>query len=145
MHIMRKKFGYNLRRAIPILGIAGATMFGGCKKNNMDVPQHDTVYTFGIDDITQIWPADNVRASADSASVRYVILKLDGKSWRHAFNEDGIIYYYMNPMMDAVGKNNHKLRGGGTFVNLREENPESHKWLEDFGYSFVQTRADRSR
>ena len=49
-----------------------------CKED----PHHNTTYVWGYDYWTEIWPADKVKASADSTQVDFVILKNDGEPFQ---------------------------------------------------------------
>ena len=116
-----------------MLGLAGAAMvMPGCEKT--PIQQHDTVYMWGGGDWTNIWPADNVRASADSAEVRYVILKNDGIGFAP------IPDYQLKSDLERVlfevdAKNRHKVRGEGDLYLLTITNDEYRKWFENLGFT----------
>ena len=64
--------------------------------------------------MTQIFPTDNVVASADSTSVRTVYLHSDGVWWGGAFNMNELREWVLEPVLnDIPERNRHKIRGAG--------------------------------
>lgn len=141
MKVLKKVIPYQVRRALPILGIAMGGMFmSSCHDDDEPkIKQHDTTYTWGIDNFYNNTKLNaQIRASADSASVRYVILKSDGKSWGGAFNENDFHYQVIEPFIRAGGEENrHKFKGAGTIKYVTIKYPEDNKWLTDFGYDII--------
>lgn len=150
MQILKKIIPYKIRRILPIAGIAAMGMaLPSCDKDDEPVPIHDTVYTWGMDmfhDGVATFPEKQIRASADSASVRYIILKSDGKSWGGAFNEHDFRTKVIEPMISFGGeKNRHKFKGAGTLKHVYPRYPEDKQWLIDFGYTIIQVPDDHVR
>lgn len=146
MQVLKKIIPYKVRRALPILGIAMGSMFmSSCSKDEPDVPIHDTTYTWGMDNFYNNAKLNaQIRASADSASVRYVILKSDGLSWGGAYNENEFRYKVVEPLIQAGGeKNRHKFKGAGTIKHVFIKYPEDNKWLTDFGYTIIPSSASQ--
>lgn len=143
MQILKKIIPYKIRRILPIAGIAAMGMvLPSCDKDDEpEPPIHDTTYTWGISnfhDGKPIFPAKKIRASADSASVRYVILKADGISMGGGFDEREIRQLIIEPQIEFGGEHNrHKFKGAGTIKHLIIRYPEDHKWLTDFGYTII--------
>ena len=130
----KKIMPYKIKRLIPMLGLAGAAMvMPGCEKT--PIQQHDTVYMWGVIDWTNIWPADNVRASADSAEVRYVILKNDGNGFAPNIKDYEVKTDLERVLFEVDAKNRHKVRGEGDLWGLTITNDEYRKWFEDLGFT----------
>lgn len=147
MNILNKIIPYGIRRALPILGIAAAAIFfSSCNKSDSD-PVHDTTYTWGRDNFydSAAKLKAQIRASADSASVRYIILKSDGESWAGLLNENDIRYVVVEPLIQAGGEyNRHKFKGAGTIKHVTIEYPEDNKWLTAFGYTITPFTAPQA-
>lgn len=139
MKVLNKIIPYKIRRALPILGIAAGSMFmSSCSNDEPDVPMHDTTYTWGYDNFRDPQLPAKIRASADSASVRNIILKSDGVSWGSAYNENEIRYLIVEPLIQAGGEQNrHKFKGTGTIKHINIESPIDNQWLTDFGYDII--------
>ena len=132
---------YKLRRALSMATIAGATLMpAGCVNINQEktTPTHDTTYVWGENDWSQIWPADKVAASTDSASVRYVYLLNNGVSFK-ARSTTSIWYNLNNVINCATPKNRHKIRGAGILnevtMGQEQEYLDSIK-LANMGFKF---------
>lgn len=139
MQILKKIIPYKIRRILPIAGIAAMGMaLPSCDKDDEPVPIHDTVYTWGFKNFSDPKLKKNIRASADSASVRNIILKSDGKSWGGAYNENELRYLVIETYIQAGGEQNrHKFKGTGTIKDVFAKYPEDNKWLTDFGYTII--------
>ncbi len=102
-----------LKRALPVLGFAGATLFTSCEKEEPTIPLHDTTYVWGAQNLTQIFPTDNVVASADSTSVRTVYLHSDGV-WGSGLSMTELREWILEPVLNDIPKHNrHKIKGAG--------------------------------
>ena len=118
-----------------LLALAGAGMFTACEK---DEPMHDTTYMWGRNYWDEVWPADKVRASADSVQVRYVILKNNGSNWGGALTAEEIRDYLLMTINEVPSVNRHKLKGAGKLTWVREGgDPTAKAWLENFGFQVV--------
>lgn len=127
-----------LKRTLPVLGIAGATLMpAACKK---PLVQHDTTYTWGANNWDTETMQHNLVASADSAEVRYVYMLNDGESFT------GLpltpLFKVINDAISAVPKENlHKIRGAGelTEVSMKKNDPEYMRdstALANLGFKF---------
>ena len=128
----KKTLPYKLKLTVAI-GLP--LLLGACNKTD---PRHDTTYVWGENDWSQIWPADKVAASADSASVRYVYLlnngvSFNGKSVTLLLNQLNIVMNDINP------ENRHKIRGAGILnevtMGQEQEYLDSIK-LANMGFKF---------
>jgi len=155
---------YKLRRALPILGLAGATIaLNGCSKDDEQITQHDTVYTWGCDKYSEIWPTDKINASADSVQVRFVILKNDGAAWGSDVNgkagapDSFILNSVILPVEAKIKQQNmKKVMWQGELVNVNKATtPEEidafnelearglkHTWTKDFWYNPVVSKLE---
>ncbi|MCH5328686.1 MAG: hypothetical protein J1E02_06665 [Coprobacter sp.] len=128
-----------------LLGLAG--LISGCKEDDDLKPQmqqHDTVYTFakGVWDnlyISDYEPNDRIAASADSAEVRYVLLRSGLNSYGF-LSWDGFPNTYIQTRLSRIvesvpEKNRHKLRGDGIINFSTNDSDEAHNWLSDFGFT----------
>lgn len=138
-----------LKTLIPALGLAGATILGGgCKDKNEPEPQpeteqpttlkkHDTVYMFGRGNWWDETEKKNIIASADSITVRYVVLESDG---------DDYVYYTVRNVKDNIymlikkipAENQHKIKGCGILRNLDIDSKEDSIYLANMGFKFVK-------
>lgn len=85
MKILKQIIPVKMRMALPILGIAGASLCVSCNEIEPEpepTPTHTTTYVWGPHSIgTPSDLAKKVRASADSTTVSKVILQSDGDKW----------------------------------------------------------------
>ena len=90
-------------------------LLGACNKTD---PRHDTTYVWGKNNWSAVKPLDQkVPVSADSASVRYVYLLNDGKSWTGT--PTSWILKNLNNIIEHVApENRHKIRGAGTLHDV---------------------------
>lgn len=142
-----KTLPYKLKRTLPILGIAGASLLAGCNKDDEPTPPglHDTVYTWTVSDLSRISPPIDICMSADSANVNRVILQnTDGNAeavsltWLRELMEDRIL-------SEVTLQNQHKVRGRGEIRGFRIDDRsretyvkhvEDSLWLVRFGFVF---------
>ena len=118
-----------------LLALAGAALFTACEK---DEPMHDTTYMWGRSYWEEIYPADKVRASADSVQVRYVILKNNGTNWGGGYTAEEIRDYLLMTINEVPSVNRHKLKGAGKLTWVKEGgDPTAKAWLENFGFQVV--------
>ncbi len=130
---LKQTLPYKLKRIVPILGLAGASLFTACEEPD---PRHDTVYNWRFSDYGDILPPDKVVASADSALVRNVILQYDHPVGEYCFDVYG--RRAIQQVIDATSpENRHKLRGRGQIRYMYITNPADSAWLVDFGYTIL--------
>lgn len=138
-----------LKTLIPALGLAGATILGGgCKDKNEPEPQpeteqpttlkkHDTVYMFGRGNWWDETEKKNIIASADSITVRYVVLESDGKDY--VYTTVKIIKFTISRMINEIpAENQHKIKGCGILRNLDIDSKEDSIYLANMGFKFVK-------
>ena len=139
-----------LKTLIPALGLAGATILGGgCKDKNEPEPQpeteqpttlkkHDTVYMLSSEyGYYSKEEKNNIIASADSITVRYVVLESDGGDY---------VYYTVKNVKDNIymlikkipAENQHKIKGCGILRNLNINSKEDSIYLANMGFKFVK-------
>lgn len=139
-----KTLPYKLKRTLPILGIAGASLLAGCDKDNEpDMGLHDTVYKWPyLQDI----PVVDVCMSADSANVRYVMLQYDGVGLNMSVTT--LKDFLQNRVISEVSlQNQYKIRGTGEIPSvimgaqngekLRKSRADS-TWLANFGFTLTR-------
>ena len=105
-----KVIPYKIKRLVPMAMIAGMPFvpISCCKED----PHHNTTYVWGYDYWTEIWPADKVKASADSTQVDFVILKNDGEPFQG--RTTSTIMKQLNTVLADISDNNRrKIRGEG--------------------------------
>ena len=137
-----KKLSYKLAKPLTTLALVAASF--GCNKGESEdlTPIHDTEYIIGFDKVPNLDKFfRNVGRSADSASVRNVILRGDCKSWGGAYTPSEIREILIEPALQAAGKNQYKVIGRDTLPYLgmcRDILPERYKqeqrdsaWLRD--------------
>lgn len=106
-----KTVPYKLRRLIPMLGLAGATLFTACSKD--DEPQHDVELKFFQGYAEEIEP-DIIKQHADDPSVRTIYLSLvNGGNYTNFQTED--ISALRNGLNKRLQIAPHKTRGKGNF------------------------------
>jgi hypothetical protein len=123
--MLKQTIPYKLRKLAIIA--AAPFLMQACDKDDEPYtgPLHDTTYTFNQDYFPQM---GQIKASADSASVRKVILLPTGR-WG---NIDAInVSFMIDNFLDPATKISPKVTGGGKFVGISSNNA-STKSLEFF-------------
>lgn len=132
---LTKKIPYKIKTLIPILGLAGASMFSACERDE-PIPQHDTIYTFGRGNWFDAQEEQNIIASADSATVRYVILESDGKTYH-----GGTVRVTAGNMKLLIkripAEKQQKVKGSGILRNMTINSQEDSTYLANMGFKFV--------
>jgi len=139
----KKIMPYKIKRLIPMLGLAGAAMvMPGCEKT--PIQQHDTVYMWGVLNWDNIWPPQNIYASADSVQVKNVILKLDKNDNDFEHLDDEFLYKNMIAIWAGLSpEKQEKLSLDGTAKNLIVSTKGEHvyiDWLSERGLQFENLR-----
>ena len=130
-----KKYNMKLKTLIPILGLAGASMFSACERNE-PIPQHDTIYTFGPERWFTLQEKQNIIASADSAAVRYVILENNGKT----YNGGTVRLRALNMKIlikQIPAEKQQKVKGSGILREMTINSQEDSIYLTNMGFKFV--------
>lgn len=130
---------YKLKRLIPMLGIAGASLFlGGCEKNE---PQRDVELFFANDDIFEIFEDPSIiQEIADQPDVRTVYLIPTG-GWDNfwASNISRFTKTTLRPAIDI----SPKVRGKGDFdfyPGQASKVPEDSLWITQQGWTINKYR-----
>ena len=132
MKVLNKITPYSIKRAVPVLGMAFATMLGGCKKHETPepkpTPKFERTFVWGKT-ISSKDLAGIVAASADSVQVVKIVLQCDGKDWGGNSDVSQIITNKLNPIFDACGKNQSKITHTGNIdrPRMRIDTPELYK------------------
>ena len=156
---LKQTLPYKLKRVVPILGLAGASLFTACHQE--PIIQHDTIYTwdrreyykighagFGYADSALSTLPQRVRASADSALVRNVILEFADTALLPTATYFAVASNIRHVIVDSIlapiaPENRAKVRGRGEIdalvLDLDQNDPDSI-WLTDFGYTLTNVR-----
>lgn len=133
---LTKKIPYKIKTLIPALGLAGASMFSACESNEPVIKQHDTIYTFGPGNWFDAQEKQNIIASADSATVRYVILESSGESFHGGGSS--VIVSNIIILLDKIPETNkNKLKGAGILREMTIDSQEDSTYLANMGFKFV--------
>ncbi len=131
---LKQTLPYKLKRAVPILGLAGASLFTACEEPYL---QHDTVYNWNIDNMLTALSSSQIRASADSATVRYVILNYNAKPGLGGYLSCLGTRLMIQEHIDSVSPaNQHKVRGSGT-LGCSGVEPADSLWLSNLGFTVL--------
>lgn len=140
----KKVVPYKIRRLIPMLGMAGATLFmGGCDKEETIVPTRDVevkihqleTEKWFYDDGGVRYPSLSIQQLLKDPSVRTVYLVPDG-SWCNFFQKEiaRLRIYTLEPLLNF----SPKLRGKGDFDFVEGEAskiPEDSLWYVANGWT----------
>ncbi len=139
---LTKKVPYKLKQLktfVPALGLAGASLLSGCEQQNEPVlKQHDTVYTFGNYDWFTNEEQEQIVASADSATVRYVIFESDGKPFSGT-PVSNIRVFLNRPLKKMTEENKKKVKGCGILSEVVMNSVEDSIYLANMGFVFGYT------
>lgn len=125
---------YKLRRLIPMLGLATATIFTGCDKDDETIPNRDVEIPFYNDNRTQA-TYFQIEQAAAQPDVRYIYLVPQG-TWSTCV-EHNIQYlrnYWLEPRMQV----SDKVRGRGNFdfrVGAASKIPYDSLWYVNHGWT----------
>ena len=132
---LTQKIPYKIKTLIPALGLAGASMFSACERNE-PIPQHDTFYCLSSSRWFTLQEEQNIIASADSAAVRYVILESDGKTYNRS--SVGLIAFNMQLLIKRIpAEKQQKVKGSGILRNMTITSQEDSIYLTNMGFKFV--------
>lgn len=150
MKVLNKITPYSIKRAVPVLGMAFATMLGGCKKHETPepkpTPKFERTFVWGhaisAKELSQL-----VAASADSVQVVKVILQSDAFDWGWGSTTTDLLNKKVMPMVEACSpEGRKKLVHRGTIVRplMDKSDPETYKkcqadsaTLANMGYEFL--------
>ena len=132
---LTKKVPYKLKTLIPVLGLAGASMFSACERNE-PIPQHDTIYCLSSSRWFTLQEKQNIIASADSATVRYVILESDGKTYYGGTVR--VTALNMKKLIKQIpAEKQQKVKGSGILREMTIDSQEDSTYLANMGFKFV--------
>lgn len=132
---LTQKIPYKIKALIPVLGLAGASIFSACERNE-PIPQHDTIYTFGPERWLTEQEEQNIIASADSATVRYVILENNGKTYNGSTVR--VCAGNMKLLIKRIpAEKQQKVKGSGILRNMTINSQEDSTYLANMGFKFV--------
>ena len=125
----KKIVPYKIRKLIPMLGLAGATlmMTPGCEKE--PIVQHDTTYTWGPAYWDEIWPPFNVYASADSAEVRQIILQCTNETF-YGLSDEWLYNNMYSVYAGTSAANQNKIKISGTIDKLTVRDGNDMRYLD---------------
>ncbi len=118
MMTVKKTIPYKLRAGIPALMLAGATLFGGCGKEDIEKHDVDLPWYYGYYDNIR---ADNVQRYLDDPSVGNVYLHVHQEIinaysvWYSLTAEDIHHKLYGRTLAPLVGKDPNRVFGRGNF------------------------------
>ena len=159
INVDKKVLLYRIRRAMPILGLAGASLLPcACSKDKEPVnPEQPVAPVDTVDnryDVTVNWGystylerlTPTIAAAAANPDVRYVILESDGSNWGGALTVSDLRNILVQPMIDACAVAPNKLKHQGTIYrpSIHGRTSEEYKqqqqdsaFLANLGYSLV--------
>lgn len=130
-----KKYNMKIKTLIPILGLAGASIFSACERNE-PIPQHDTFYCLSSSRWFTLQEQQNIVASADSAAVRYVILESDGKTYYGSTVR--VTAFNMKLLIKKIpAEKQQKVKGSGILREMTINSQEDSTYLANMGFKFV--------
>ena len=126
---------YSLRKMSLLALLAAMPAFTACEKDEDTKPPHDTTYTFGPNDYSNISPTDKIVASADSSQVRNVILDVNDNSLADSWSGK-LMNLVLEKKIRPAFAVSPKVKGKGNFMNADYQLSEADS-LELVGYGFT--------
>ncbi len=143
----KKIVPYKIKRILPMLGIAGASLFmGGCEK---DEPLRDVELHFNCDDYSaiinitpdeQFFISDIAKSYADDPTVRTIYLIPEGEWYTYVANT--IVALRQNGL-EPLFKYSPKFRGKGDFEfypGAASKVPQDSLWFVSKGFTINKYR-----
>ncbi len=144
---LNKVVPYKLKRLIPMLGMAGATLFSGCSKEEIPrLPQRDVEVKIYSDDYSAIacyegwyygWRHIELpKAYADSHNIKNVYIVAEPVGWENhsAENVTELCQEVLKPTVDY----SPKIKGKGDFnfkPGVASQVPADSLWLVQHGWT----------
>lgn len=143
MMTVKKTIPYKLRAGIPALMLAGATLFGGCGKEDIEKHDVELPWTYGY--YEQITSA-NVQRHLDDPSVGNIYLRLYPCSLDYEYDDwlkwtaDQIHHQlYGRTLAPLVGKDPNRVFGRGNFEFRPGVCPRADSlWFTQHGWTVNQ-------
>ena len=141
---LKKIVPYSIRKVIPMLGLAGASMFiGGCEKNEEIVPTRDVEITFSsvycddlfYDENGVRYPSKKAQEYIKDPSIRTIYIVPEG-SWGNMFADD--ITAIRKVTLEKMLNYSPKFRGKGDFnfvVGEASKVPADSLWYVQNGWT----------
>ena len=150
---LKKIFPYNIKKALPVLGLAGASFFmGGCDKNDEPVLQREEELRFSKDDFSAIsyidenkqhHVSDIAKDYAKDDNIKKVYLVAEG-NWFLCADLPGLRKLILEPVFNLspkfVGKGDFNFKSG-----LPSITPEDSIWLVQKGFTVNKYRTNKIR
>ena len=130
-----KTIPYKIKRILPMLGIAGASLFmGGCEKDEPITPTRDVELMFVKEDFN-IFESGVIRDLAEQPDIRTVYLVPDGSwvAYGH-LNIYDLVNDYLRPAINI----SPKVRGKGDFnfwPGAASLVPQDSLWITQQGWT----------
>ena len=155
---LKKVFPYNIKRALPVLGLAGASLFmAGCNKDDEPTvptepitPTVDVVLTFSsiryedilyIDENGERYPSELIKSYVKDPNVRAVYL-VPSSSWSH-YNAEAISKMRSVTLEPVLLAYSPKIKGKGDFSfkwGEASKVPEDSLWYVSKGWTINKYR-----
>ncbi len=130
-----KKLPYKLKRLVPMLGLAGATMLGGCDKDD-PIQMRDVNLFFNVDNCSEIYP-ENIKKIAAEPDVRTIFMIPMGY-WEN-LNTENISNMRKNILQPAIDAST-KARGDGDFLfRVGRVSKQDSLWYIQHGWTINRT------
>lgn len=141
---LKKIVPYSIRKVIPMLGLAGASMFiGGCEKNEEIVPTRDVEITFTsahgedlfYDENGVRYPSKKAQEYIKDPTIRTIYIVPEG-SWGNMFADD--ITAIRKVTLEKMLNYSPKFRGKGDFnfvVGEASKVPADSLWYVQNGWT----------
>lgn len=125
---------YKLKRLIPMLGLAGATMLGGCSKDDDPTQMRDVNVFFNVDEYSALKP-ENIKKIAAEPDVRTIYMIPQGY-WGN-LNSTNISNMRKNLLQPAI-EASPKARGAGDFqfrIGEASKTKQDSLWYIQHGWT----------
>ena len=131
---------YNLKRVLPILGIAGATLLPACREHrNEPEPQKHSVDLKWFQDYYEEITPENIQKNLDDPTVDTVYLALvNGGDFTNLYKEN-VEFMRENSLGPRIEMGKGRVRGKGNFVFYPGRvAPADSLWLVQQGWTVNQ-------
>ncbi len=135
----KKIFPYNIKKAVPMLALAGATLLPACKKIENEKPytgpKHDVELPFTVTTGDERLSIEILQQYINDPSVESIYMVAEG-DWDRALSEN--IAFFCDNFMRPRIKMSPKLRGRGDFnfkLGEAAKVPSDSLWLTQQGWT----------
>jgi hypothetical protein len=144
---IQKTVPYYLKRALPVLGFAGATLTTSCEKE--PEPTRDVEFTISLNTLNedlQKMTYSSLEKECSQPDVRYVYITAKG-SWKPCYDE--LIHNFRVMQLEPRLAVSPKIRGRGNFDFELGEASKVHEdslWYVNHGWTInAQTKSEKQR